>query len=105
VARSYAAMDCQLILWLNNRTSRGHTDKVLDQTRMSSIAMAVSCCHGNFVPGRSSGGSNITDHKGNLLAEIWDKEGVIYADLDTGNILADRQNNLIFQGRRPELYL
>ena len=36
------------------------------------------------------GGSNITNHDGSLLAEIWDDEGVIYADVDPADRIPHR---------------
>jgi len=50
------------------------------------------------------GGSNITDQDGALLAEIWERQGLILADIDVSGVLAARQANPLFTGRRPELY-
>ena len=50
------------------------------------------------------GGSNITDTTGKLLAEIWDREGVIIADVSPEEALKRRAANPWFRGQRPDLY-
>ena len=50
------------------------------------------------------GGSNITGPKGELIAEIWDKEGMILGDVYPGQVEQIRNNNPYYQGLRPELY-
>jgi len=40
-----------------------------------------------------------------LLAEIWDREGVIVADVQPAQALARRAENPWYVGRRPELYV
>ena len=104
-ARSYARMGCSVLLWLNNRTSRGHKDRVQGQAVDNSLYFAVSCCCGIDELGHiCSGGSNITDYEGRLLAEIWDREGVIFADIDPDKAILHRQQNPWFRGLRPEIY-
>lgn len=39
-----------------------------------------------------------------LLAELWDEEGVIAAEVDSARALALRAGNPWYRGRRPELY-
>jgi predicted amidohydrolase len=41
---------------------------------------------------------------GSVLAEIWDKEGIIFADVDPTGVLSARELNPWFHGQRPELY-
>jgi (R)-amidase len=80
--RSYADLGCTVLFWLNNRRSRGH-EEVRDLAKDNSVIMAVSCCSGlNESGDRCRGGSNITDSSGTLLAEIWDREGVIVRDVE-----------------------
>jgi predicted amidohydrolase len=50
------------------------------------------------------GGSNITDANGSLLAEIWDEEGIVLADVFPARALEMRAENPWYRGRRPELY-
>ena len=50
------------------------------------------------------GGSNITDADGRLLSEIWDREGVILADVTPDKALETRAANPWFRGLRPEVY-
>jgi len=106
MARSYADLDCSLLLWLNNRTSRGHDDRVEEQASINSMNFAVSCCCGEDETGRHcGGGSNITAYDGGLLSEIWDKEGIIYAEVNGNEALHDRQFNPWYMGRRNDLYI
>lgn len=82
VTRSYANLGCSVLFWLNNRGSRGH-EEVVDLSRRNSIIIASACCCGKNESGNPCrGGSNITDADGTLLSEIWDDEGVIFADVD-----------------------
>jgi predicted amidohydrolase len=106
MARSYAKMGCSVLLWMNNRTSRGYLDRVKSQAGDNSLYFAVSCCCGTDELGQHcGGGSNITDYQGRLLAEIWDVEGIICADIEPGLAIEHRQENPWFRGLRPELYL
>ena len=95
MARSYANLDCRLLFWMNNRPSRGH-EEVKPLAEANSIIMATSCCCGVDEGGRKcSGGSNITDAQGKLLAEIREKEGVIYADVPARGGDAHPQRKLL----------
>ncbi len=104
MTRAYANLDCSMLFWLNNRGERGH----LEVTRLAetnSMIIAAACVHGENERGyRCRGGSNITDHDGALLTEIWDREGIIYADVDPGAAAAARDNNPWYKGRRADLY-
>lgn len=105
VTRSYALMGCSIVFWLNNRGSRGH-EEVTDLARRNSMIIASACCCGKNERGSACrGGSNITDADGSLLAEIWDDEGVITADVDPARALKLREENPWFVGRRPDLYV
>ena len=104
MTRAYANRGCALLFWLNNRNSRGK-DEVVRLARANSMIMATSCCCGkNDTNDIYRGGSNIMNHDGNLLAEIWDKEGIICADVDPTNVFAARNQNPGYRGQRPELY-
>ncbi len=102
--RSYANLGCVILFWMNNRGSRGY-EEVRERARLNSIIVATSCCCGldeRNEPCR--GGSNIVDATGRLLAEIWDTEGIIYADVRPEEVLALRQKNPWFVGQRRDLY-
>jgi 5-aminopentanamidase len=104
MTRAYANLGCTVLFWLNNRHSRGYAE-VKDLAYRNSMIMAASCCCGpNEVNEWGGGGSNIRDATGKLLAEIWDQEGVIMADVSPEEALALRAGNPWFRGRRPELY-
>jgi len=104
MARSYANLDCRLLFWTNNRPSRGH-EEVKPLAEANSIIMATSCCCGVDEGGRKcSGGSNITDAQGKLLAEIREKEGVIYADVQPEEAMRIRKENCLYRGQRGDLY-
>ena len=101
---SYANLGCAVLFWMNNRGSRGHGE-VQDLAYRNSMIIAASCCCGPDERGRTCrGGSNITDADGTLLAEIWDEEGVILADVSPASALEMRAENPWYRGRRPELY-
>ncbi len=69
------------------------------------MIIAASCCCGPNEEGDPCrGGSNITDADGSLIAEIWDEEGVIIADVAPARALELRLNNPRYRGQRPELY-
>jgi predicted amidohydrolase len=51
------------------------------------------------------GGSNITDQDGSPLAEIWDREGIILADVEPAGVIEHRASNPWFTGHRPDLYV
>jgi len=104
MTRAYANRDCVALFWLNNRNSRGK-DEVLPLARGNSMIMATSCCCGRNDTEKSyAGGSNIVNYNGAVLEEIWDKEGVICADVDPSGVMAARDQNPGYHGRRPELY-
>ena len=67
--------------------------------------MAASCCVGPDETGSyCRGGSNITDPSGDLLEEIWDREGIVVRDVDPEVALVQRQKNPWFVGQRQDLY-
>jgi predicted amidohydrolase len=104
MTRSYAHLDCVMLFWLNNRNSRGHGE-VQRLAATNSIIMATSCCCGMDETGEiCRGGSNVTDKDGALIAEIWDDEGIIYADVDPSGVLDARGRNPWFRGQRRDLY-
>jgi len=104
MTRSYANLGCSVLFWLNNRNSRGHGE-VVQLASGNSMIMAVSCCCGPDEQGRiCRGGSNITGPSGQLLAEIWDQEGIIVHDVNPEDALAQRETNPWFVGQRRDLY-
>jgi predicted amidohydrolase len=44
------------------------------------------------------------DKDGKLLAELWDREGIISADVDPSAVLAARNQNPWSRGQRQDLY-
>ena len=104
MTRSYANLGCSVLFWMNNRGSRGHAE-VKDLAYRNSMIVAASCCCGPDERGHPCrGGSNITDADGSLLAELWDEEGIILADVSPAQALEMRAQNPWYRGRRPELY-
>jgi predicted amidohydrolase len=104
MTRAYANLGCSVLFWMNNRESRGHSE-VKDLAYRNSMIIAASCCCGVDESGHTCrGGSNITDADGALLAEIWDQEGVIVADIFPDRVLSLRAQNPWYRGQRPELY-
>lgn len=104
MTRAYADLDCRMLFWMNNRGSRGH-EEVKRLAETNSMIMAASCSCGKNERGNvCRGGSNITDHDGSLLAEIWDREGVIYADVEPSAVPKARNSNPWYVGRRRDLY-
>ena len=104
MTRAYANLGCSILFWLNNRNSRGY-EEVRDLAARNSMIIAAACCCGIDESGATCrGGSNITAADGRLLAEIWDQEGVITADVDPAAALALRAQNPWYRGQRPELY-
>lgn len=104
MTRSYANLGCSMVFWMNNRGSRGH-EEVKDLANGNSMIMPVSCCCGkNEMGNPCRGGSNITGPKGELIAEIWDKEGIILGDVYPGQVGQIRKDNPLYHGLRPELY-
>jgi predicted amidohydrolase len=93
-----------MLFWMNNRSSRGHRE-VERLAATNSIIMATSCCCGiDERGGKCPGGSNITGAHGELLAEIWDKEGLIHADVRPEEAMRIRKENPWYSGQRGELY-
>ena len=104
-ARSYALLDCAMLFWMNNRGSRGPAE-VRPLAVANSMIIAASCCCGtNEGGGACPGGSNIVDLDGSVLAELWDKEGILVADVDPSRVREHRRRNPWFTGRRPDLYV
>ena len=104
MTRSYANLDCTMLFWMNNRGSRGY-EEVRNLARTNSMIMATSCCCGKDEAGHNCrGGSNIVDKNGLLLTEIWDKEGIIYADVKPAEVIAARNNNPWWKGQRGDIY-
>lgn len=104
MTRAYANLECVMLFWLNNRGSRGHRE-VQPLVRANTMIMATSCCCGkNEAGNKCRGGSNITEKNGSLIAEIWDKEGIIYADVDPNTVLDARNQNPWYRGQRQDLY-
>jgi omega-amidase len=104
MTRSYANLGCKMVFWMNNRGSRGH-DEVKNLALANSMIMPVSCCCGKDENGNlCRGGSNITGPRGELISEIWDKEGIIYGDVYPGQVEQIRMNNPWYKGLRPDLY-
>lgn len=104
MTRAYANRGCSVLFWMNNRGSRGHSE-VKDLAYRNSMIIAASCCCGpNENEDLCRGGSNITDADGNLLADIWDQEGVIVADVDPAKAMDMRVENPWYRGQRPDIY-
>jgi predicted amidohydrolase len=104
MTRSYANLGCTMLFWMNNRGSRGHAEVKDLAYRNSMIIPAACCCGLNEVGGKCEGGSNITGAKGELITEIWNKEGLIIGDVNPGKVSQIRENNPWFTGLRPDLY-
>lgn len=104
VTRTYADYGCSVLFWLNNRPSRGYPE-VGGLAHGNSMIFAVSCCSGTDELGQPcAGGSNITGPGGELLSEIWNKEGMIVADVHPNQALQLRRTNPLYTCKRPELY-
>jgi len=104
MTRSYANLGCYMLFWLNNRGSRGH-EEVKDLAYRNSIIIPAACCCGlNEMGDVCRGGSNITGARGELIEEIWDKEGIIAADVYPEEVPPLRKKNPWFTGLRPDLY-
>ena len=104
MARSYANLGCTMLFWMNNRGSRGYAE-VKSLVRANTLIMATACCCGKDEADKPCrGGSNIVDKDGALLAEIWDDEGIIYADVHPETVLDAREQNPWYRGQRRDLY-
>jgi len=104
MTRSYANLDCSILFWMNNRRSRGNKE-VKDLARRNSMIMPTSCCCGLNERGLiCEGGSNITGPEGEVIGEIWDKEGLVIADVYPGKVAEIREDNYMYKGLRNDLY-
>jgi predicted amidohydrolase len=104
MTRSYANLGCTMLFWMNNRGSRGH-DEVKDLAWRNSMIIPAACCCGlNELGYQCEGGSNITGAKGELIEEIWEKEGIIIADVYPGDVPELRKKNPFFTGMRSDVY-
>jgi predicted amidohydrolase len=104
MTRAYANRGAEMLFWLNHRESRGH-DEVRPLAVGNSMIIAAACVSGTDEAGQvCRGGSNVTDADGSLLAEIWDREGVIVADVSPQHVSSLRRENPWFTGQRPSLY-
>ena len=104
MTRAYANRGCEVLLWMNNRGSRGH-EEVKGLAYRNSMIIGTSCCCGTNENGNPCpGGSNITDATGKLLAEIWNREGIIITDVFPATVSSLREQNPWYRGQRPELY-
>ncbi len=104
MTRSYANLGCKMLFWMNNRGSRGHAE-VKDLAYRNSMIIPTACCCGlNELGYRCEGGSNITGAKGELIEEIWDKEGIIISDVNPGEVSRIREENPWFTGLNPDVY-
>ncbi len=104
MTRSYANLGCSVLFWMNHRGQRGH-DEVKDLAYRNSMIIPSACCCGlDEVGAKCRGGSNITGPKGELIDEIWDKEGMIISDVYSGQVSSIRDSNPWFKGQRPDVY-
>ena len=104
MTRSYANMGCNILFWMNNRRSRGNKE-VRNLAWRNSMIMPTTCCCGlNERAQLCEGGSNITGPEGEVMGEIWDKEGLVIADVYPGKVPELRKNNPHFTGHRGDLY-
>jgi predicted amidohydrolase len=104
MTRSYANLGCSMLFWMNNRGSRGH-EEVKDLAYRNSMIIPTACCCGlNELGDKCKGGSNITGAKGELIKDIWNKEGIIIGDVNPGEVSQIRDKNPWFTGLRPDLY-
>lgn len=104
MTRSYANLGCSILFWMNHRGQRGH-DEVKDLAFRNSMIIPSACCCGLDEAGaQCRGGSNITGPKGELVDEIWDKEGMIISDVYPEQALNNRNENPWFKGQRPDVY-
>ncbi len=104
MTRSYANLGCKMLFWMNNRGSRGHAE-VKDLAYRNSMIIPTACCCGlNELGYKCEGGSNITGANGELIAEIWNKEGIIIGDVNPGDVSKIREENPWFTGLNPDVY-
>ena len=101
----YRRMGCQVVLWMNNRPSRGPEDLVRFHAIRNSMMMCVSCCCGTDELGNACpGGSNIVDAAGNVRSVLWESEGILYGTADRDEIMELREKNFWIRDRREDLY-
>jgi len=104
MTRSYANLGCSMLFWMNHRRSRGH-EEVQNLALTNSIIMPTSCCCGIDERGAvCPGGSHITGAKGELISELWDKEGIVISDVYPEHVEQLREQNHRYTGLRPEIY-
>jgi predicted amidohydrolase len=103
-SRSYANLGCSMLFWMNNRCSRGYEETRAIAVNNSMIVASSCCCGFNESGDACGGGSNIVGAGGELLSEIWDKEGIIYADVDPEEALKMRKRNSLYIGQRRDIY-
>jgi predicted amidohydrolase len=104
MTRSYANLGCTMLFWPNNRPTSAHKE-VQPLASANSMIMAVSnACGKNEAGHTCRGASNVTDKDGALITEIWDQEGIIYAEVDPSDVLEHRSQNPWWRGQRPDLY-
>ena len=104
MTRSYANLDCAMLFWMNNRGSRGHAEVKPLASANSMIIASACCCGPNESGHHCRGGSNVTAADGSLLTEIWDDEGIIFADVRPEDVPEARRQNPWFTGQRRDLY-
>lgn len=103
--RAYARMGCDVVLWLNNRDSREHSDGPDEAAARNSLIIATACCCGVDEVGHVCRGmSNVVDSDGALLSELDGREGIVSAVVDVAKARRLRTENPWFRGLRPELY-
>jgi len=103
--RTYARLGCSVVLWLNNRTSRGHRDCCTQAAHHNSLIVATTCNCGLDESGIICEGlSNIVNYDGKLLGELSMSEGIVWADVDPAQALETRKSMPTYVGLRPELY-
>lgn len=103
VSRTLALKGADLIFYLNNRT---HIEEA--QIRAIALMCGVDVIVSNRV-GYSNehyvyGNSMMVEHGGNILTKLWNREGMIIADLSTAETAKHKQSTQWITGRRPELY-
>lgn len=104
MTRAYAHRGCSVLFWLNNRGHRG-PEEVKPLAVQNSMIIAASCvCGPNEAGHVCRGGSNIVDAHGKVRAEIWDREGLIVADVKPEAVAALRAENPWYRGLRRDLF-
>jgi len=103
VSRTLALKGADLIFYLNNRVN-------IEDAQIQAIALmcGVDVMVSNRV-GYSNehyiyGNSMIVEHGGKILSKLWNREGMIIADLSPAETVEYKQSTQWITGRRPELY-